>query len=872
MNKKVKTEWIFAVSAFVIPFLTMMVVLILQKSIPFGNASFLMGDAYNQYYAIFGEMIEQFRGGNLGSMLWERGMGADFAANLLYYGISPFNVLILIFGKKHLDAVMTIIILLKMACIGGSSYYFFMHSERFIETEENHKLRPLFSLGAANAFALCGYVLAYNNNLIWLDGIILLPLLGLAIERLVHHKKGFLYVLFLTLAIFSNFYFSVYLCLFAFLYFFMVRFENLKEFWEGLFRMAIYSILAILLSCVVLVPAFYGITHVGVYDNSFAYQLIPNWGEWWSFLEAFNPGSELDTLGNSIYTYNLYCGCLVILLPVVFVMQKCEKRNYKIRQLFIVGFLAVAMNCKALNFVLHGFRYPHGMGNRFSFLLIFFLVCIAFQTLSAMETMKRKELVMMAVALVLLCIGMITLPSSSYAFFIICGLIYFITAFDFVRNKMKRAKFLRIWIILWIVELSVNAVFVSKGKKMPESFESKIHWDQIQNTYDTLALNPGERKTFLSKSSYMLGSQTDWYSSVINGSLVNSFQSLGLSIYEGAEATYRGTTPLSAFLFNVRYIGTNEVGVQGGYHPAEMDKPYIVVSDSFSDYYLSIYEADYLGGFGFMMDEGVLDWQGTKDVGSNQNELLSLAVPEVNGKKLFTASEAKLIAEATMLMDAVKRDTQEYEYESIVVFPPYLLLNYEAQKEEDLYLWSKDTGYRTVEADVNGEGRVYTSYTDNASFVHIGKVKPGDKITVKLVSGVGKGEKGILSYRLYAYHEEVFREAIPYLQDEPLQITSFTNKGILGEIDAKQKGILYLALPYSEGFHIRVDKNMVNPQKIGTGLMGVLIEEGKHDIEISYRTPGLKLGAELSAIGLVLGALLFAYKRLRIRGQKREIA
>ena len=60
---------------------------------------------------------------------------------------------------------------------------------------------------------------AYNWNVMWLDVIVLAPLVILGIERLVKEGKCYLYCIALSLSILSNYYLSIMLCIFLVLYF-----------------------------------------------------------------------------------------------------------------------------------------------------------------------------------------------------------------------------------------------------------------------------------------------------------------------------------------------------------------------------------------------------------------------------------------------------------------------------------------------------------------------------------------------------------------------------------------------------------------------------------------------------------------------------
>ena len=68
-------------------------------------------------------------------------------------------------------------------------------------------------------YALSGFMAAYNWNVMWLDVIVLAPLVILGLERLVIEGKCKLYCIALGLSILSNYYLSIMLCIFLTLYF-----------------------------------------------------------------------------------------------------------------------------------------------------------------------------------------------------------------------------------------------------------------------------------------------------------------------------------------------------------------------------------------------------------------------------------------------------------------------------------------------------------------------------------------------------------------------------------------------------------------------------------------------------------------------------
>ena len=126
---------------------------------------------------------------------FSNGLGGSMLATDAYYLCSPFNLLLFLFPQHFLPQAILIIIALKIGAAGLSSYYYWK------QKITNH----FYALAASSAYALSGYVIGNHYNLMWLDSVILLPLLINAIDRLLAHQKNKL-ILITFLLWFTNFY------------------------------------------------------------------------------------------------------------------------------------------------------------------------------------------------------------------------------------------------------------------------------------------------------------------------------------------------------------------------------------------------------------------------------------------------------------------------------------------------------------------------------------------------------------------------------------------------------------------------------------------------------------------------------------------
>ena len=139
------------------------------------------------------------------SYSWDVGMGVNFAALYAYYLASPFNWLLILCPKAYIIEFMSYMIVLKIG-LSGLSFAWYL---------KKHCRSNSVGVGFFGIFyALSGYMAAYSWNIMWLDCIILFPLIVMGLERLVKKERGFLYCITLGLSILSNYYISIMTCIF----------------------------------------------------------------------------------------------------------------------------------------------------------------------------------------------------------------------------------------------------------------------------------------------------------------------------------------------------------------------------------------------------------------------------------------------------------------------------------------------------------------------------------------------------------------------------------------------------------------------------------------------------------------------------------
>jgi hypothetical protein len=92
------------------------------------------------------------------------------------------------------------------------------------------------------------------------------------------------------------------------------------------------------------------------------------------------------------------------------------------------------------------------------------------------------------------------------------------------------------------------------------------------------------------------------------------------------------------------------------------------------------------------------------------------------------------------------------------------------------------------------------------------------------------------------------------------------NAGVTLRATLEQRGIVVLGDQLLDGWSVRVDGRLATPIRVDSVLRGVAVDAGTHEIEWSYRVPGLRAGVALSGAAILLlvaAAVLPRVRRLR---------
>ena len=207
--KKKKGAWIYILS-FLIPTIIVLGVMIYQGITPFGDSSVFIWDARLQHKDYYGYLWDVFHGNASIEFSSGKSLGGLMLGLIGFYIASPLNILLIFFEKSQIPTFMALMIVLRIGLCGLTSQFFLR--KRF-------QLQTMPGLLFSTAYALMEYNVYYCRNVMWLDGVILLPLIAAGVWKLISEKRKILLWASVSLAIIANWYTGYMVCLMSGLYF-----------------------------------------------------------------------------------------------------------------------------------------------------------------------------------------------------------------------------------------------------------------------------------------------------------------------------------------------------------------------------------------------------------------------------------------------------------------------------------------------------------------------------------------------------------------------------------------------------------------------------------------------------------------------------
>ena len=897
MVKKINKLWDdnrYIIYAFLATAGTMLIIYFCNSMVPFGDKTILRMDLYHQYGPLFAELYERIMNGASLTYSWVSGLGSCFLGNYFNYLSSPIGAIIMFFGHKNMPEAIAAMILIK-AALSASTFTWYL--------KRSLKSQSFASTAFGIMYAFCAYMLAYYWNVMWIDAMVLLPVVLLGIERIINHGKPATYIAGLALTMLSNYYMSYMLCIFSviyFIYYFSVnssltspvnpraktssliqKLANNKFLRTGTI-FALSSFAAAGLMACVLLPVYNVLRSSSATSGTFP----DSFSTYFNFFDFFaNHFAGLTTTirssGDDVLP-NIYCGVLTIILAPMYFFTKSISKKEKMSTLVLLGALYLSFNINMLNYIWHGFHFPNDLPYRQSFIYSFVLLVIAYKTFIRLKEFKSRHFAAVGTALLAFVILTQELTSknvtdSTVIFTMILIVLYVLILTIFGDKKYQATSVAALMIVCVCSEAvmcDTTAMSISVDKT---PYVSDLDdFEDIKNRIDTIEdggfyrMELTDLRTRMDPSWYCYNG-VSVFSSMATEIVSNLQDDLGMMSNRINSYTYNPQTPVYNVMFSLKYLVNNET-------PNVLSAPYytsVAQNETFE-----AFKNEYYLPRAYCVNEDVAQWA-TEDY--------------ISDWKLETASDpfqlqGEFFNLATGLGNPFERlDLTYITYSNIKPFTEDISAtsfyfekdNSEAdasttfyintEKEGNVYIGFDVSGSNNKDIVVNSSLGIITHSADQECILDLGRYGENESISITIPY---EETSGTVKLFVYTINDKIFRKGYNKLSDGQIITETFEDNYIKGTVVTKYDGVLYTSIPYDKGWSVFIDGTEVAEEdihRIGQAMLGVNIQRGSHTVEFRYEAQGLKAGFTVSLATLLMLVLIALISRLRRSKSKKPL-
>lgn len=809
MNKKKILTYLLSG---LIPVLIFFIAASLNNYFPTGKELLNVYDSFTQYPGMILELARNLFSNSI-LFSWHGGLGFNFLGSITYYGFSPLNIFSLFTSPESYHIYITIMTYLRFFALGISMCFYL--------TSKNTK--STYTILFSTIYALMGYTSTYYYNYIWIDSIIMLPLVIYGLDKLIEKEKPGFYIFALGITILINYYIGYMICIFSLIWF-IYKIIFYKEKKNKIKMFIISSLLSGLIGSLSLIPSFFALLmgKADLYSSINYFGLNENFK---TFLYTLTSGTYImdDQMNGPALVYS---SILSLVLSIFYFFNTHISKKEKIASLIILLFFYLSFSVNLLNYAWQFFQSPIWWNSRFSFLFSFFLITLSIRSLENIKYTQftiTKRIITLFILFILIGTGAYFKWSSSttpiYSYIYLGLSLLLIIEMFFLIDK---PGFMIMLIIFTFVELGLNTFNSLKNNYNDNSYMKYAYLKEELpplinklNTENEYFYRMELLNDFTSNDGLYFGyNGINYFNSARNIKVMKTMKNLGVNVSNDAHIELKEFDPVLMSILNIKYLYGSNV-------------PY------FKNVDLRLYENPYPLALGIASNKNIREFE--FDNNANKYQTRENILKSLTGKNDNLYIQ---IFNDQFIKEKIDKDTNTYTY---------------SFQSDDNYLIIPEDQYGEIIINEN-------THTINKEYESI---KKGDKVKIiyKTIGYVEPETLFITLLNLDSYSSYMNSLGTNILHSK----TNINNHILEGTIDIENDNdYLFTTIPYEQGMKIYLDGKETNHDIILGSFIGIKLTPGHHEIYIDYIPKGLKLGLTLSIISFIISLIYLQFNKKKL--------
>ena len=839
---------------------------VLLGFIPFGRDALLYKDGQQQMVDLYCWFKDVLSGRSSIDYTFTKYLGGSNYAVFSYYLASPFNILLVFFDKTQVPLFINALYIIKTSFASLAACFYLCR--RF---KPNTRIKYSAAVILSVSYALGQYMISQSSNMMWIDGVYMLPFILAGVEKLISEKKSTLFIVSTALSLCFNWYTGIINLMFGGIWF---LFESLrtapaiKKFFGSFLRFCIACAAALMISAVILLPTLtllsgrtYGSSGIGMLLDFSMIGFVPS--------VITNYGFGFASVKGSV---NLFAGSFVFIGAVLLFFS-----SLKIKDKLVYGILLLmvilSFYWQPLVALFSMLRNVEGFWYRYAYVGIFALVYLASVFYLETDTAKLKLFIPPCVAAVYCVIVLLLsdpqkagvvdevftnnlssllmtpqdvhlVPLAAKMFFPVITSVFFCAALGLKRGKSQI--------------FSVSAVLLSAVVIM----ELLLNQMVLGKTYSTS--DGPDISSYNGKEIELLKQADDpSFHRVVQTSYHSLYNKLSASYSEPMAYGFNSVTAFVSAPDENEVYFLDRAGYPQYYDTIPVTMTENLALDSILSVKYVLLPAGDENNKGLTKTGGV---EGFKDLYVNPYAApAAFVIPGSGSYESSGKNFALYLNDICRRLSGIEKD----------IFVPADSVEKVVEGKAYTYRISVNDEKAVVYANFVTEGETgATLYMNGEKYVPYAEEMSPRLLRVKTVDGKAelkldfyKPEGKVTDAQIYLLDLETLDEVTTAMKNRAASRIEIRDGHCVFEVENASSGTsLFTSVPYHRGWTVTRNGKKIDVDLTGDALMTVPLEDGKNVIEMTYRVPNKTAGIVMMSAGIVLlaGITVFENRKKKV--------
>lgn len=811
MKKTVK----FLIPSF-ITFFMMSLIFFLNDLYPFGTKPLLQVDADYLYVPTLYKMYDLIHHG--GSLFYnDLGLGNSIYGSLIIQGslFSPFNLLLYFINRNNIIDFFGLFIIIKLCFISFTTYIYI--NNKYSKIEYFYKV--LFSI----LYTFNGFIILNYYNDIWLEFVILFPLLVMYLDKLLKNEGELGYIIVLALSIIISIYYSSFILIFIIFYSsvnLIFNKNNNKK--EIIFKLGKSTFIALLISSFSSLP---------LLNQIFNSSRFTSYADFTMFTSI------------TMKTYHILFSPLFVILFIKLINKYKKDKTNILKYIILMLLYIIPIIIDPINALMHGGSYLD-LPYRYGFIPLFILLDSSLYYISKFYNEKESKINYFDIGIIIIIILLGVLDiilNNQYRNEIIYKrilisidgdnllhitfmttiifLMYF--AYNFVKNKSANR------IMLFLISIYSIILFTSWT-----IYHESRHFfcSNAQKIYENMNIKSDGRykmdyTLYTPYYGYILDVSTlDNWIHLIPKEQIEAYSSLGYATNKTKIYSYGGTI-FTDWLLNFRY----------NFSLDEKKDSLFELIDGYDEKYMTMFNCD---GMPMCNYEKIYinDYKYLYKYNYNQN--YGIVFKNIDANLIYNDNMSKFEYQNSIYHNLLDTNDDIIEYK-----------NYSSNNKNKI----------NIRYEINDDGYLYIyDHNDSVKYIDINRnIINNDKGNaehfVDNILYLGNYSKDV-NLTIYLNEDDETNFDIGFIKKEKiLELSSDVSyKDDKYYINSNKGNYLFLPINNIDGIKVYNNGKKIETLRYLNNFICVKLDDGQNIISIKYELPLLNIGIYLSLLGIIL--------------------